>query len=227
MNQYLQIVGASWPLVVSHVLLSIPPVVLGFALAIPIGWVANRYRIGRGALLAIVGILYAIPSLALLYVMPVLLGTKILDPINLVVVLTVYAVAVMVRSASDAFSSVPADVSLSATAVGFSGWRRFWSVELPLAGPVLIAGLRVVAVSTVSLVTVGALLGISSLGYLFLDGYQRSFVQEVIVGVVGTLLIAVVFDAVIVLLGRALLPWTRSVRVRRARPADVEVVSAA
>lgn len=227
MNTYLQIVGTSWPLVLSHISLSIPPVIVGFALAIPIGWVANRYRLGRGVLLGIVGVLYAIPSLALLFVMPVLLGTKILDPINLVIVLTVYAVAVMVRSASDAFSSVSDDVQLSATAVGFSGWRRFWSVELPLAGPVLLAGARVVAVSTVSLVTVGALLGVSSLGYLFLDGYQRSYPQEVLVGVVGTVVIAVAFDVAIVVLGRALLPWTRATRTHAARPADVEVVTAA
>jgi osmoprotectant transport system permease protein len=92
--------------------------------------------------------------------------------------------------------------------MGYAEWGRFFSVELPLAGPVLLAGLRVVAVSTVSLVTVGVLVGIQSLGYLFTDGFQRKIVPEVFTGVVMTFLIALLVDALLVLIGRLVLPWS-------------------
>src|SRR5690606_40859609 len=134
---------------------------------------------------------------ALIVAMPTVLGTRILSPMNLIVTLTIYAIALMVRTAADAFDAVSRDVTQSATAVGFGGWRRFWQVELPLAGPVLLAGLRVVSTSTVSLVTLGALVGMSGLGYLFTNGYQRNFATEILTGIVGTVLIAIVFDVVL------------------------------
>ncbi len=201
--------GQVWNLTLSHVWLSAIPIVAGFLVSLPIGWVANRYRLSRPVLLTIGGILYAIPSLPFFFAMPALIGTKILDPANVVVALSVYAVALMVRTTADALASVPGDVVQSATAIGFSGWRRFWSVELPLAGPVLLAGLRVVSVSTVSLVSVGALLGVPNLGQLFTDGLNRSYDEEVVVGIVGIMIVALVFDLVLVLLGRLLLPWSR------------------
>ncbi|MGN6428163.1 MAG: ABC transporter permease [Leifsonia sp.] len=201
--------GQVWNLTVSHVWLSAIPIVVGFLVSLPIGWVANRYRLSRPVLLTLGGILYAIPSLPLFFAMPALIGTKILDPANVVVALSIYAVALMVRTTADALASVPGDVVQSATAVGFSGWRRFWSVELPLAGPVLLAGLRVVSVSTVSLVSVGALLGVPNLGQLFTDGLNRYYPEEVVVGIVMIMIVALVFDLVLVLLGRLLLPWSR------------------
>ena len=90
-------------------------------------------------------------------------------------------------------------------------------MELPLAGPVLLAGLRVVAVSTVSMVTVGVLVGIRSLGYLFMDGLQRRIPAEIVTGIVATVLVALVVDLVLVALGRLLMPWTgaRAGRVGR------------
>ncbi|QNE34215.1 ABC transporter permease [Leifsonia shinshuensis] len=201
--------GQVWNLTVSHVWLSAIPIVVGFLLSLPIGWLANRYRISRPVLLTLGGILYAIPSLPLFFAMPALIGTKILDPANVVVALSVYAVALMVRTTADALASVPGDVVQSATAIGFSGWRRFWAVELPLAGPVLLAGLRVVSVSTVSLVSVGALLGVPNLGQLFTDGLNRYYPEEVAVGIILIMVVALVFDLVLVLLGRLLLPWSR------------------
>ena len=95
----------------------------------------------------------------------------------------------------------------------FSARQRAFRVALPLAGPVLLAGLRVVSVSTVSLVSIGALVGVSSLGSLFTDGLRRDFTTEIVVGVVLTVVLAVVFDAVLVLAGRLLMPWT-TVKVR-------------
>lgn len=199
-----------------HLWLSLIPIVVGTAVALPIGWLAHRYRLSRGALLSIAGVLYAIPSLPLFIVLPSLLGTKILSPINVVVALSIYAVALMVRTASDAFGSIDDEALLSASAVGYGRWRRFWGVELPLAGPVLLAGVRVVAVSTVSLVTVGSLIGVNSFGYFFIDGYQRSYPTEIWVGIIGTVLIALVIDLVLVLLGRVAMPWARrSGRERR------------
>ncbi|WP_411722442.1 ABC transporter permease [Mycetocola sp.] len=217
-----------WDLTLDHILLSIPPILLGFLFAVPIGWLAHRYRMSRGVLLTVCGLLYTIPSLALIVAMPTVLGTQILNPANLIVTLTIYAVALMVRTATDAFDAVSGDVTQSATAVGFGAWRRFWQVQLPLAGPVLLAGLRVVSTSTVSLVTLGALVGMSGLGYFFTNGYQRNFATEILVGIVGTILIAVIFDVLLVLAGRILLPWARvdAAARRNARTARTKAVAA-
>jgi len=217
-----------WQLTLDHVELSIPPILIGFVVSIPIAWLANRYRASRGVLLSIAGLLYVIPSLPLFIAMPSLLGTKVLDPINVIVALSIYALALMVRTSADALAAVDGDVRQSATAVGFSGWGRFWGVDLPLAGPVMLAGVRVISVSTVSLVSVGSIVGVSSLGNLFLDGYTKYFPEEIVVGIIGTLLIAVVFDVAIVVAGRLLMPWTRSTRraARRARSATARAVSA-
>jgi len=201
--------GAIGATALAHLALSVPPIVLGLVLALPIGWFAHRHRLSRGVVLAVCGVLYAIPSLPLFIVLPGLIGTKILDPLNVVVALTIYAVALLVRSVADALGSVDGEALQSSTAIGYSAARRFWAIELPLAGPVVLAGLRVVAVSTVSLVTVGSVIGVTSLGGYFLDGYQRAFPLEVAVGIVGTLVIALALDALLVVLGRLLMPWTR------------------
>ncbi len=217
--------GQVWNLTVYHVWLAALPIAIGFVVSVPIGWVANRYRWSRGVLLTICGILYAIPSLPFFFAMPALIGTQILSPLNLVVALSVYAVAIMVRTAADALASVPGDVLQSATAVGYSGWRRFWSVELPLAGPVLLAGLRVVSVSTVSLVSVGALLGVPNLGFLFTDSLNRYYPEEAIVGIVLIMILALLFDLLLVGIGRVLLPWARADR-RAKRLKQRETVKA-
>ena len=206
-----------WSLTLRHVWLSAVPIVLGFVIALPIGWYANRHPRLRGTLLSAGSILYTIPSLPLFVIIPGVVGLGILSPLNVVIALTIYAVAIMVRSASDAFGSVSAAVLDSASAAGFSPAQRALRVELPLAGPVLLAGLRVVSVSTVSLVSVGALIGVSSLGSLFTDGYNRSFTTEILIGIGATVLVALFFDLVLVLLGRILLPWASASRPVRSR----------
>jgi len=212
--------GLIWGLTLSQVWLSALPIVIGFAVSIPLGYLASRSRVARSLLLSVGGILYTIPSLALFIVIPVIIGTTLLDPINVVIALTIYAIAIMVRSSADAFASVPSSVQDSATAVGYSRFQQFFAVDLPLAGPVLLAGIRVVSVSTVSLVSVGSVIGVSSLGFLFTDGFQRQFYTEIWTGIVGTLVVAAVFDIVLVLIGRVLMPWNRRSKPQLARLID-------
>ncbi len=207
MSWFLDNFSYVWSLTTRHMWLSAVPIAVGFAVALPIGWYADRHPRLRGSLLGFVGILYTIPSLALFAVLPGLLGTGFLSPINVIIALSIYAAAVMVRTASDAFGSVSPAVLDAASASGYSPVQRALRVQLPLAGPVLLAGLRVVAVSTVSLVSVGALIGVSSLGSLFTDGYRRTFNTEIVVGIAAIVVVALVFDLVLVALGRLLLPW--------------------
>src|SRR5690606_15333508 len=186
---------------VEHVRLSITPIILGLVISIPLGWFAYRFSLTKGFVLTLTGVLYTIPSIALFVILPPLLGISILSELNVTVALTIYAVAIMARSVADALDSVDDTVRQAATAIGYSPWRRFWSVELPLAGPVILAGLRVTAVSTVSLVTVGILVGVQSLGYLFTNGFQRRIPEEIAAGVVMTVIVALLFDALLVVLG--------------------------
>jgi osmoprotectant transport system permease protein len=210
-----------WALTLEHVRLSIPPIVVGFLIAIPLGWVAYRFTLTRGILLTVAGLLYTIPSLALFVILPPLLGISFLSEINITIALTLYAVAIMARSVADALTSVDPAIRQSATAVGFGGWRRFWTVDFPLAGPVVLAGLRVAAVSTVSLVTVGILIGVESLGYLFTNGFQRRIPEEIFAGVVMTVIVALLIDRALVLVGRLLMPWTTVEKMTLGEPETI------
>lgn len=203
-----------------HLRQSAIAIVFGFILSLPIGWVAFRFTPLRGPVLTTIGLLYTIPSFALFAVLS-LFGVPYLSETNLVIALTIYAIAIMTRSVTDGLASVNDVTRNAAVAVGFGPLRRFWTVDFPLAGPVILAGLRVTAVSTISLATVGTLIGVQNLGYLFTNGSQREIVAEVLAGVVAVVVIALVIDLLLVLLGRALMPWTR--RTSPARPAQVAV----
>lgn len=194
-----------------HLRQSLIAIVIGFVISVPIGWAAFRYTPLRGAALTTVGLLYTIPSLGL-FALLATLGIPYLSETNLIVALTIYAVAIMTRSVTDGLASVNPETRAAAVAVGFGPWRRFWTVDFPLSGPVLLAGLRVTAVSTISLATVGILIGVQNLGYLFTNGSQRQIIAEVLAGVVAVVLIAIVIDLLLVLLGRLLMPWTRRTR---------------
>lgn len=210
LDNFSYIRGLAW----RHLWLSVIPVVLGFAIALPIGYAARRWRLGGSTLVSIASVVYTIPSLPLLVIIPSLLGTSFLDATNVLIVLTVYAVAVMVRSAADGFGSVSTAVVDAARASGYSAWQRIVQVELPLAGPVLLAGVRVVSVSTVSLATISPLIGVSNLGSLFTDGFQRYFTTEIVIGIICVVLLALLLDLLWVLIGRVAMPW---LRVRGAR----------
>lgn len=209
-------------LTVEHLRQSVPPILLGLVFALPIGWLAYRYRPTRGLILGSTGLLYTIPSLALFAILPPLLGISFLSEANLIIAMTIYAVAIMTRSVSDALSSVSPDVRNAATGMGYGSWRRFWAVELPLAGPVILAGLRVTAVSTISLVTVGILIGVQNLGYLFTNGLQRRIIPEVLAGVIAVMAIALLIDFLLAAMGRRLMPWAPGGRQRRASSTALE-----
>jgi len=202
-----------------HLRQSVIAVLLGLVLSIPLGWVAWRYRLLRGWVITVTGLLYTIPSLALLILLPTALGYRIPTEFNLVVGLTIYAVAIMTRAVTDGLDSVDADLRQAATALGYGGLRRFFAVDLPLSGPVILAGLRVTSVSTISLATVGILVGVTNLGYLFTNGLQRRIIEEVLAGIVAVVVLALIIDVLLVIAGRLLMPWTR--RVRTKRPARV------
>ena len=193
-----------------HIYLAGVPLVLGLLIALPLGWLASRYRVLYPFLIIGTGLLYTIPSLALFIMLPLLLGTRILNPNNVVVAMTIYSVALLVRTVADGLGSVPDAVNQSATAMGYKRIRRFTSVELPLAVPVISAGLRVAAVSNVSIVSVAALIGVSQLGSLFTDGFNRAFLDPIIVGVVACVLLALLFDVAILGVTRLLTPWQRA-----------------
>lgn len=198
------------PLVLQHIWLAGLPLLIGLVLALPLGWAARRWRTAYPFLVTTSGLLYTIPSLALFILMPALLGTGILNPANVIAAMTVYTVALLVRSVADGLGAVPDDVRAAATAMGYRGLRRFVAVELPLAVPVLTAGLRVAAVSNVSIVSVASLIGVPQLGDLLVDGFNRAINGELVTGIVVCVLLALAFDAAIRWLGRLLTPWTRA-----------------
>ena len=195
----------------SHLWLAAVPTVLGLVLALPLGAIAFRYRWSYTVLITLAGLLYTIPSLALFVVLPGILGTKILNPLNVVIALTLYTLALLVRVVADALDSVPPLVRQSAVAMGYRPLRSLVTVQLPLAVPVIGAGLRVAAVSNVSLVSVAVLLGIPQLGQLFIIGFQLNFFTPIIAGIVLCLLVAAVFDGLILLAVRLSTPWARAV----------------
>lgn len=197
-------------LAVSHLYLAGVPLVLGLVLSVPLGWMAKRWRRSYPAVVTSTGLLYTIPSLALFVIMPVVLGTKILDPVNVVVAMTIYTVALLARTVADGLLSVPDHVEQAATAMGYRGMRRLLGVELPLAVPVIAAGLRVAAVSNVSIVSVASLVGVSQLGTLLVDGWRRIIWGELVTGIVACLLLALLLDGLIVLLARVATPWRRA-----------------
>jgi osmoprotectant transport system permease protein len=202
--------GEVFGLIGQHIYLAGVPLILGLLIALPLGWLARRYKGLYPVLIIGTGLLYTIPSLALFIMLPLLLGTGILDPKNVLIAMTVYTVALLVRTVADGLGSVPDAVNQSATAMGYRRGRRFMSVELPLAVPVISAGLRVAAVSNVSIVSVAALIGVPQLGSLFTDGFNRSFPDPIVVGVFSCVLLALLFDVTILGVTRLATPWQRA-----------------
>lgn len=199
-----------WQALQEHLYLALLPILFGFAIALPLGYLAVRCPWLYHPLVNTFGVLYSIPSLALFVFLPVLLGTKVLSPVNVVVALTIYTVALLARTVADGLRSVDPVVVQAATAMGYRRTRRLIDVELPIALPVVLAGLRVATVSNISLVSVGSLIGIGGLGQLFTRGFQLFYLEPILIGVILSVLLAGVADLIIVLVQRAVTPWARA-----------------
>ncbi|MDV8078167.1 ABC transporter permease [Rhodococcus sp. IEGM 1370] len=193
----------------THLYLSLVPLLIGLLIAIPLGTVIRNTRWVRRITLTVASIAFTLPSLALFVTIPAIVGLPVLDPLNVVIALAVYSTALLVRAVPEALDSVPVAVVDSAEAMGYSTLRRAVTVELPLALPVLIANIRVVAVTNISLVSVGSVIGIGGLGQLFTQGYQRDYPDQIFAGIISIVFLALIFDAALYLLGRRLTPWTR------------------
>jgi osmoprotectant transport system permease protein len=196
-------------LLVEHIILSVLPVLVALVISLPLGFLVFKTKRVANVILAFLGVIYSIPSLALFVMMPLILGTKILNPVNIVAALSIYSIALLVRSVVDGLRSVPASVKESASAVGYGWLRRLVRVELPLAMPVIYSGLRVVTVSNIALVSVAVLIGSGALGKLFDLGFGSFFYTPIIVGLVLMLALALAADALILLIQRGTLPWFR------------------
>jgi osmoprotectant transport system permease protein len=207
--------GQAWALTVVHLRLSLIPIVLGLIIAVPLGALVQRTTVLRRLTTVTASIIFTIPSLALFVALPLIIPTRILDEANVIVALTLYTTALLVRAVPEALDAVPAPVLDAATAVGYKPLTRMLKIELPLAIPVLIASLRVVAVTNISMVSVGSVIGIGGLGTWFTEGYQANKSGQIIAGIIAIFVLALVVDTLIMLAGRAATPWTRSARSQR------------
>lgn len=210
MNYLLTHLDDAWALTLIHLRLSLVPIVLGLIIAVPIGAVIQRTTQPRRVVTVIASIIFTIPSLALFVVLPLIIPTRILDEANVIVALTLYTTALLVRAVPEALDAVPPNVLDAATAVGYRPFTRILKVELPLAIPVLVASLRVVAVTNISMVSVGSVIGIGGLGTWFTEGYQANKSGQIIAGIIAIFVLAVVIDTLILLAGKVIAPWTRT-----------------
>jgi osmoprotectant transport system permease protein len=193
-----------WQLTRENAYLGVVPALIGLVISVPLGIVAARWRWFYPPVLAVVNILYAVPSLALFIALIPAFG---LTDTTVVIALTVFSLCVILPNVVAGMRSVPPAATQAATAMGYGWLRRLVTVELPLATPVIIAGLRIAVVAGISLASVGQLIGVSSLGYLFIDGLQRSFPTEIYVGLFLVIVLALVCDLILIIIRRALTPW--------------------
>jgi osmoprotectant transport system permease protein len=199
-----------WSRGLQHAYLAGVPLLLGLLIALPLGWLARRFTFLYAPFTAGFGLLYTIPSLAFFVVLPTITRWPILDARNVLVAMTIYTVALLVRTVADGLGAVPDHVQQSATAMGYTRVKRFFAIELPLAVPVISAGLRVAAVSNVSIVSVATIIGVNQLGLFFSDGFYRDFYDPLFVGIVACVVLALLFDLVIIGLTRLFTPWVRA-----------------
>lgn len=189
-----------------HVLLTVVAVVIGFAISFGLALLIRRLSWLEGPIIGVSGVLYAIPSLALFaFLVPF---TGIQNPLTAEIALVSYTILILLRNILAGLQAVPREVIEAADGMGYTPAQRLWRVELPVALPVIVAGLRIATVTIIGLVTVTALIGLGGLGYLIVDvGYRRFFLTATIVGSVGAVLLAVLADRGFVLLQHALTPW--------------------
>lgn len=193
-----------------HVRLTIGAVVIGTAIALPLALLARRSRLLGGAVLGLSTIVYTIPSLAMFALIFPFTG---LSATTVLIGLTAYSLVILVRNFLVGLQGVPDDVQEAARGMGYGAVRRFWQIELPLALPAFMAGLRIATVSTVALTTVGVLVGHGGLGQMITGGFNANFYRaEIVTGAVGCVLLALVADVLLAGVERLLTPWTRAAR---------------
>lgn len=191
-----------------HVALTLVAVVIGFVLSFALALLVRRVPWLQGPVIGVSGILYSIPSLALFAMLVPFTGIQ--SPVTAEIALVSYTILILLRNILAGLEGVPPEVIEAAKGMGYTPWQRLWRVELPVALPVIVAGLRIATVTVIGLVTVTALIGLGGLGYLIVEiGYRRFFLTATIVGSVGAILLAVFADRAFVLLQRALTPWAR------------------
>jgi osmoprotectant transport system permease protein len=227
MHYLLTHLGEAWALTAVHLRLSLVPVLIGLAIAVPLGVLVQRAPIARRLTTATASVVFTIPSLALFVVLPTIIGTRILDEANVIVALTAYTAALLVRAVIEALDAVPAHVCDAATAVGYPTLKRMLKVELPLSIPVLVASLRVVVVTNIAMVSVGSVIGIGGLGTWFTDGYQTDKSDQIVAGIIALFVLAIAVDVLIMLAGRLATPWERAARTPRRRSVVAPVVGGA
>ncbi|BBY51016.1 ABC transporter permease [Mycolicibacterium arabiense] len=216
MNYLLTHLDDAWELTLIHLWLSLLPLLLGLVIAVPLGSFVHRTTALRRITTVTASIIFTIPSLALFVVLPLVIPTRILDQANVIVALTLYTVALLVRAVPEALDALPPAVLDAATAVGYTPLKRILKVELPLAVPVLVASLRVVAVTNISMVSVGSVIGIGGLGTWFTEGYQADKSDQIIAGIIAIFVLAIVIDTLIMLVGKLATPWVRTDRAAKA-----------
>jgi osmoprotectant transport system permease protein len=192
-----------------HIQITFVSLVVGALIAFPVGLVAYRWRATYAPILAATQVLYTIPSIALFVLLINAFG---LGQTPVIIGLATYSLVILVRNLVEGLRSVPPETRDAATGMGYRDTRRLLTVELPLALPAIVAGMRVAAVSTISLVSVGALIGTGGLGQLFIHGFQIDNPIEIWTGIALTIALAFAVDLLIVGGGRLLTPWTRAGR---------------
>ncbi len=210
MHYLLNHLDTAWALTLIHLRLSLIPVALGVLIAVPLGALVWRNTPLRRVTTLTASIIFTIPSLALFVVLPLVIPTRILDEANVIIALTLYTTALLVRAVPEALDAVDTRVRDAASAVGYTRLGQLLKIELPLSLPVLIAGLRVVAVTNISMVAVGSVIGIGGLGTWFTEGYQSDKSEQIVAGIIAIFLVAILIDMLIMLVGRALTPWARA-----------------
>ena len=193
-------------LLIDHVILTALPVLFGVLISLPLAIVAYQRPRLATTILAVTSALYTIPSIALFVLLIPITG---LSRSSAVIALTIYTLVILIRNAIAGLQGVPRDVREAAEAMGYTPLARVLRVDLPLAVPVVLAGVRIATVTTIGLVTVSALIGEGGLGQLLLDGFRRNFLTPVLVGFVLSLALAVLADALLLAAERFAAPWAR------------------
>jgi osmoprotectant transport system permease protein len=194
-----------------HVTLTLEAVLIAGVIAVPLAVLAYWYRPLTGPILALSGALYTIPSLALLAFVAPLLGPT--NSASVLIALVLYALLLIVRNALAGLNQVPAEAQDAATGMGYARFGRLLKVDLPLALPGIMTGLRLATVSTVALVTVGAIIGNGGLGDLILGGFRNNFYKaQILTATLMCVLLALVLDLLLAGAGRLVTPWTRRSR---------------